>query len=475
MDHPGDISPGNPPILSGAAPENLAPETLAFFQNLIDSFNVSAESLKTTYGQLQQKFERLNLKLEETNRELTRSFSEQERLSNYLTNILESLSSGVLVVDTGGFITLFNRGAETITGILGDAAIDRPYREVMGHDLPDELTPLGVLRTGRAWSHLEKTVVSKNGAMVPVGFSISPLLNATGDLLGAVEIFMDLTRIKQLEDELAWKEKLAALGQMSATMAHKIRNPLGGIAGYASLLEKGLDSDEKSLRQVRKILSGVEKINRIIASVLTYNSALKLNVRELDLRSRVEETAALVRRDLIASDDIRIVFQESETVMVEADPEQFAAALHAVFENAVDAVEGSGTITVGIMWGTSPLYSSNPAAALVLDTVRRSSRLLASKRPCGIVVVSDSGPGMDEITLKNLFVPFYTTKEKGIGLGLALVRKIIEAYQGEVWIESLPGRGTAAALILPERSALNDRAAYHHLFEGTRMEENRSS
>lgn len=451
-----DIDLDGIPEISGV-PTDITPETVDFLKELIESFNESAAGLKEAYLVLQDKFDKLNLQLEEANSELKRSLDEQERLSNYLTNILESLSSGVLVIDTDGLITLFNRGAEVITGINGDNAVNRSYREVMGTDTPEELTPLWVLINNEGRTQMEKTIVSKSGDNIPVGFSVSPLLNSSGELLGAVEIFMDLSRIKALEDELSRMDKLAALGQMSATMAHKVRNPLGGIVGYASLLDNILKKDDKLKHHVRKIIEGVEQINHIISSVLSYNSRLNLNPREIDMTERIDELIIILKQDLDEGDGSRIGFtvsQPSEPVTVEVDVEQFNLALLNIFWNAVEAIEGEGNIDIRIIPGQSRMSTSCTLSSELLGKMRKSSRLLKSRRPCSMILVTDSGAGMDEDTLKNLFVPFFTTKEKGIGLGLASARKIIDTHHGEIWIESTLNLGTAVGIILPSRSTV---------------------
>ena len=438
-------------------PIDTTPETVEFLKGLIESFNESASGLKEAYLALQDKFDKLNLKLEETNYELKQSLNEQERLSNYLTNILESLSTGVLVIDTDGLITLFNRGAEVITGINVDDAVNKPYREVMGTDTPEELTPLWVLIKNEGRTQMEKTIISKSGENIPVGFSISPLLNSSGSLLGSVEIFMDLSRIKALEDELSRMDKLAALGQMSATMAHKVRNPLGGIVGYAGLLDNSLKRDDKLKRHVRKIIEGVEQINLIISSVLSYNSKLNLNPREIDLTGSMDELLILLKQDLGESNGSQIGFtvsQPSEPVTVEVDVGHLNLALFNIFWNAIDAIEGEGNIDIRIIPGQSQMSPSCTLSSELLGKMRKSSRILKSRRPCSMILVTDSGAGMDEDTLKNLFVPFFTTKEKGIGLGLASARKIIDAHHGEIWIESTLNLGTAVGIILPSRSTV---------------------
>ena len=436
------------------APADIAPETVEFLKGLIESFNESAASLKDAYNTLQNKFDALNLRLEETNEELKQSLDEQERLSNYLTNILESLSSGVLVVDVNGVITLFNRGAELITGIKVDDAINKSYREVMGTDTPEELTPLWVLSNKESRSQMEKTIVSQSGITLPVGFSISPLLNTSGELLGAVEIFMDMSRIKALEDELSRLDKLAALGQMSATMAHKIRNPLGGIAGYAGLLDIKIEKDDDK-RYIRRIIEGVNKINHIITSVLSYNSQLQLTPCEIDLIKSIDNVVDRAKLDMDEEDRSRITFtvnRPSKHVIIEADSDQLNLALLHIVRNAIESIEGKGNVNISFN-SQQPRRSSSPSLITkLLKKMSNDSRILKSKRPCSVIIVTDSGIGMDEFTLNNLFVPFYTTKEKGIGLGLASAQKIIEAHHGETWIESALNSGTAVGIILPSKS-----------------------
>ncbi len=438
-------------------PADIAPETVDFLKGLIESFNRSAAGLQEAYSALQEKFDKLNLQLEEVNRDLKKSLDEKERLSNYLTNILESLSTGVLVIDNNGIITLFNRGAEIITGIRVEEALGKHYTEIMGTDTPEELTPLWVLISGEGRSQMEKTVVATEGDNLPVGFSITPLLNSAGELLGAVEIFMDISSIKALEDEISRMDKLAALGQMSATMAHKIRNPLGGVVGYAGLIGNRLGKNDKSKVHVGKIIEGVEKINHIITSVLEYNSQLRLKPREIDLADRIEELIEILKQEMSESERTCIgfsVYEPSEPVIIEADPGQLNSALLNIFRNSIDAIEGEGNIDVRIIPGESNMNPSCPLTSELLNEMRNSSKVLMSKRPCSIVTVTDSGIGMNGDTIKNLFVPFFTTKEKGIGLGLAFAGKIIDAHHGEIQIESSLNYGTSVGIILPARSTV---------------------
>lgn len=435
-------------------PYEIAPEHVGYLRKLIETFNRSAADLQEAYRSLQEKFDRLNLRLEETNRSLSRSLAEQERLSDYLTSILESLSSGVLVVDTGGTVTLFNRGAEEMTGIPASEAVGKPYREIMGREFPDELTPFGTLSAGKGISQVEKTLVSRSGEKIAVGYSISPLMNRRGIMTGAVEIFMDLRRIKALEDELSRMDKLAALGQMAATMAHKIRNPLGGIVGFAGLLELELRENERGRRLIGKITEGVDKLNRIVSSLVSYTSRLNLQPRPYDLGKGLAEMLGVFESEL-DPDRVEVafsLFQPEGPVTVEADRDQLNTAVRKIVQNAVDALESFGEVHGYVMPGDSRYTPPCPVTSGVLGKLRASSRLIASRLPCGIAVVTDTGCGMSAEAEKNLFVPFFTTKENGIGLGLASAKKIVEAHHGELWIASLEGRGTSVGIILPRTS-----------------------
>ena len=430
-------------------PDDISPENLVFLRGLIDSFNASTGKLREAYSALREKVEHLNLQLEEKNRDLSASLIEKDRLSNYLTNILESLTSGVLVIDIEGKITLFNRGAESITGVTVDGALGKPYRDVMGKEAPDELTPLWTLATGEEHSQFEKTIVSPSGHKTPVGCSVSPLSNTSGTMIGAVEIFMDLSHMKALEDELARQEKLAALGQMAATMAHKIRNPLGGIAGFAGLLNLELGGNENGRRLVGKITEGVDKLERIVTSLLSYTAPLALDIHMSDLVEVMLDVASAVtsvRESVTVS-----VGNEEEAVYAEIDSGRFREAVMKIVDNAAEAIEGEGTISVSILADTVSSRSVDTLAGEVIDAIGQSSALARSPVPCVTVIVADTGAGMDEQTQKQLFVPFFTTRENGIGLGLAHARKIIEAHGGEIHIVSHEGRGTAVGIVFPKK------------------------
>ena len=387
-------------------------------------FQETTRRYREAYEELASKFESLTLKLEETNVHLQQSLEEKDRVSNYLNNILESLSGGVLVVDLDGEITFFNQEAEDITGFEQAKVLGQPYAEIIGLNAGRNLSVLHTLDTGERLASREKELAQPNGNTIPIGFSTSLVRDEAGTILGALEVFNDLTEVKRLEAEVQRVQTLAALGEMAATVAHEIRNPLGGIAGYAGMLERDLDSDDPNRRLVQKITEGVGRLNRIVVSLLNYTRPLRLNVHPVNLVELLEETTAFFAIDIERSrEDIRIErdFPDGDLIC-RIDPEQLQQVILNLLQNAMQAMPDGGAIAVG----------------------------LRVEENQGVLSIGDTGIGMADEVREKLFTPFFTTKEDGTGLGLVTSKKIIDAHNGQIRVNSEPGRGTQFSISLPQ-------------------------
>lgn len=390
-------------------------------------FNETTRKYMEAYRQLEEQFEYLNIKLEETNRELRKSLEEKDRVSNYLNNILESMTGGVLVVSLEGAITVFNKAAENITGLSQERVLDRPYEEIMGLDAGRQLSVLHTLETGMGLSNREKNLKRADGRIIPLGFSTALVRDTEANVLGAVEVFNDLTEVKRLEAQVQRMHTLAALGEMAATVAHEIRNPLGGIAGFATLLERDLDLDDPRRRLARKITEGVARLNRIVSSLLSYTRPLTLNTRPVNLVEVVEEAVAFFEIDLERRpENIALHRNYPEMPLACAcDPEQFQQVILNLLHNATQAMAPrGGAIDIGL--GAAP----HPSLILLR--------------------ISDQGMGMSPEVQERLFTPFFTTKEDGTGLGLVTSKKIVEAHGGHIQVHSEPGKGTCFTISLPQ-------------------------
>ncbi len=379
------------------------------------------------YRQLEERFEFLNVRLEETNRELRDSLEEKDRVSNYLNNIIESMTGGLLVLGLDRRITLFNRTAEEITGRSQEEVLGRTYEEVMGRE-EGEPSVLHTLETGESLQNQEKDLRLPDGRTIPLGFSASVVRDGNGELLGAIEVFSDLTEVKRLESQVRRMHTLAALGEMAATVAHEIRNPLGGIASFANLLERDLVADDPSRRLVGKITEGVARLNRIVSSLLSYTRPLNLNTQPVDLAQAVEEATAFFEVDAEGRSPgvtIRRDFPDRGCTC-QVDVERFRQVVLNLLLNAAQAMPGGGPIDL------------------------RITEVCREDGDWGLVAVRDSGAGIAEEVRHKLFTPFFTTKEDGTGLGLVTSRKIVEAHGGRLTVDSVPGEGACFTIALPK-------------------------
>lgn len=389
-------------------------------------FNETTRRYMEAYKQLEEQFEFLNVRLEETNRDLRDSLEEKDRVSNYLNNILESMTDGLLVVGLDGRINLFNQAAEQITGRSQEQVLGRPYEEVMGLEDGRDRSVLQTLETGETLVNQEKNLRRTDKRIIPLGFSTSLVRDGNGVVLGAIEAFNDLTEVKRLESQVRQMHTLAALGEMAATVAHEIRNPLGGIASFANLLERDLDADDPNRRLVRKITEGVARLNRIVSSLLSYTRPLNLNTHPVDLLQTVEEAAAFFEIDAARqTPEVTIERRFAESRTCQVDTEQFHQVVLNLLLNARQAMPEGGAIEI--------------------ELTSRS----AEDGDWALVAVRDGGIGIEADVRDKLFTPFFTTKEDGTGLGLVTSRKIVEAHGGRITVDSVPGEGTCFTIALP--------------------------
>jgi len=413
--------------------QNVSQKELEDFVTSFSTFNQITRKLHSAYKDIEKKFEDLNLKLERTNLELRESLAEKEKISSYLNNILESLISGVLAIDLDGKIILINRAAESILDYRAEEVLGKPYMEILGGEVEEKFTLPFVLKHQQLCLNEEKQVRSKTGKRIPVSFSTSLLKDKEGEILGAVEVFFDLTKLKQTEEEMRRVKTLAALGEMAAVVTHEVKNPLGGIRGFAELLERDLEGDSRK-RLVKKIIEGVETLDRIVKSLLDYTKPIRLNPRRVEMVKFLDEAIDFFEMDTSQKKtEIRMVKNyPKDELFCHLDTEQFRQILLNLLHNAVQAMPQSGKITIELNQD--------------VDTPSISHKI---KDKEVILKISDTGTGMSQETLRKLFTPFFTTKEGGTGLGMSTVKKIVEAHRGDIKVESEPGKGTMVMVRLP--------------------------
>jgi PAS domain S-box-containing protein len=393
-------------------PDGIPAETRAQLDQVFEWFNANVAKLEGAYRELGVKFDKISRELEEKNQKLEASFREKERVENQLRSVLESLDSSVVMIDTEERITLFNPSAERIYALTAADAVGRPYAQVFAAQADSHFPLIETLRHGKNQLGHEK--YWKVGAGKPIGYTTSVVKNREGMVLGAVEISTDLTNIKQMQNQMQHAKTLAALGEMSATVAHEIRNPLAGIGGFAGLLERDLDGDDPRRALVKKIVQGVSSLNKIVSNLLVYTRKMELNVLRVDFVSWMEDILNYAEVEIAKENkDIAIVRDYGFGKMeARIDPEKLQQVFLNLIFNAIQAIEGKGAITI-------------KADLDERDFLR--------------VAVIDDGKGIPADIQGKIFNPFFTTKEQGTGLGLAIVQRIVALHGGEITVASQAG------------------------------------
>jgi len=384
--------------------------------------------------------------LEKTNRELRQSLVEKEKISNYLKNILESLTSGVVAVNLDEEITLFNRAAENILGYKTNEVLGRKYGVIMGQGVDQEMTLPVTLKSRKSHVNEEKEVLTKEGERIPLGFSTSLLTDGDSNVRGAVEVFFDLSKLKDLEEEITRVRTLAALGEMAATVAHEVKNPLGGIRGFADLLDRDLEKDDPRRKSVEKIVEGVETLDKIVLSLLNYTKAIRLNLHQVEFVSFIDDVIKFFETDLAREEKRLSIVREypKRKLLCRMDPEQFRQVILNLLHNAAQAMPQGGKILIKVCE-----EGEGRRATQASPRIHGKGKRSEIPPKAGIVLkICDKGVGMSEATLSKLFTPFFTTKEHGTGLGLSTAKKIVEAHKGDIRVESKKGKGTTVIVRL---------------------------
>jgi two-component system sensor histidine kinase PilS (NtrC family) len=352
------------------------------------------------------------------------------RLQAFHENIVHSISSGVFTTDEEGRITSFNPAAQEATGHNLAQVQGRPWRDVFNWH-PDR--PLDMQDDGAANMRFEVECTRADGNRLVLGMTLSPL-QEQGRTTGMVGVFKDLTQIRDLEEEMRRKDWLASLGEMSAGMAHEIRNPLGALAGAMQMLRKDLHADETSQRLMDIAIREATRLDTIITEFLQYARPPALNLGEHDLNKLLAETLDLVQHEARTRTNIRIEAKSSPDALVgQVDQDQLKQVFWNLATNAFDAMPNGGQLTIS-------------TGCRSIDVIEISFQ--------------DTGEGISKKNLDNIFLPFFTTKKQGSGLGLAAVHRIVDLHGGWIKVESREREGSRFVVCLP-RSAVGGVRLWH--------------
>jgi len=408
-----------------------------------NDFNTIISKFQDTFITLQNKIETLNTQIEVKNLELEKKYAETENIKNFLNNILEDEYNGVIVIDNSGIITNFNRAAEMITGYNKDEMIGQHYTKFDREAKNDSRSALYTLNTRKESYHRQKNIRTAEDTEKIVEFSATLLKDKDQNVLGVVETFNDISELNILRDRVKHVETLAALGEMSASVAHEIRNPLAGITGFAGLLDRQIPEDDPKKNLVQSIIVGTTKLNDIITNLLTLTRPQKLNLTEVNLYSFLSNVVSYFKETIPTDDkDIKIDLDiDNQDITIALDVQLFQQIIINLLKNACDAISEKGKVTIRTKSNIFEPISN------ILEPEEKSEMIhLFSDVE---ITISDNGSGIPPEILQKVFNPFFTTKDTGNGLGLAIVKKIIQLHKGDISIKSTVGKGTTFFINLP--------------------------
>jgi two-component system sensor histidine kinase PilS (NtrC family) len=341
--------------------------------------------------------------------QLQRKTIDYDELEKMNRTILSHISSGLMLINPDGKIRSFNRAATVITGLSLEDVYDQDAAKMFPglHVGVPESTPLS-----RSEGYLDKST----GEKLILGYATTQAKGGMGETIGTLVTFQDLTQLKKIEEELKRTDRLAAVGRLAAGMAHEIRNPLASISGSVQLLMEAKHAQPEDLKLMGIVVKEADRLNGLLTDFLGFARPKKL------LKEPVNVAAILNQlNDMLVVDprfkNIDIVKNYSDEVIIVLDQSQILQALWDLAINAVEAMQGQGELTFS--------SATDPAPA---------------------IIVEDSGPGISAEVKERIFEPFFSTKERGTGLGLASVYSVLELHGGTVTVDQ--GASGGARFIL---------------------------
>jgi two-component system, sporulation sensor kinase E len=368
----------------------------------------------------------VSLQLEDAYKKLEERAIQLINIQDYTQSILRSITSGVLTVGPDGSVATANPAAERMLGMSEFEMVPKPIGSLFRYDGGISADVAKVLAGRLPLALRESTLVTANGGEVHVQASTSRMRAVGGTVLGAVVTLEDVSDIKALTDQLIRADRLAAMGELTAGVAHEVRNPLGVIRASVQLLEDAKGDPSRTHEAAEVIKQEIDRLDRVIKALLDFGRPSKPTLVHTDLNEVLQDIVLFTNR-FAKQSNVHIVERlDADLPAVHGDPDQLKQVFLNLVTNAVQAMDKTGgTITI---------------------ETRGAGEYVE-------VSVSDTGPGIAAIDLPKVFDPFFTKRAEGTGLGLTIVHRIIDEHEGHIEVESGPG-GTVFNVTLP--AALDD-------------------
>jgi len=371
--------------------------------------------------------EQLRRKEEELKERIT-DYSQLEKLYEH---IVQNVASGLITVNEKALITSFNRMAEEITGFkLGEVYQKKIADLFPGFIIKESLSSVGL---GKEWAKIqqgrwETKFQRKDGTILTLGFSVSPLKDSNDNEIGTIFIFQDLTKIREMEEDLKRADRLAAIGTMAAGLAHEIRNPLASISGSIEIMKEEMDGSGQSPKLMDIVLREIGRLDSLIADFLLFARPSSPQKNLVHLNKIITDLLQVIKNNPECRPSINFFAKFEEEIYLLGDEQQLKQAFWNLLINALQAMPNGGEINITLR----RVYSTDQNEPGQVE-----------------IIISDTGVGIAESDLDKIFNPFFTTKEQGTGLGLSIVHRIIEGHGGKITVQSQLNKGTIFRITLP--------------------------
>jgi signal transduction histidine kinase len=416
--------------------------SLAQLREAFQAFTEASTRFEEHYARLERRIAELNLELEGANAKLRSNLAEKQRMQEYLSTLLESLPMGVVGLDCENRIRSRNAAAAVILGVDRESLTGRPVLEVLRWDGQSILEPAGdtgnLVETQRPLGRLlqagESVEISYQEAgasqrrILRLRMAVTSNRNPEGEERReeAVRVLLieDVTQMRRLEQQANRKGRLAAMGEIAMNVAHEIRNPLGSIELFASMLHRDLAHDEKNATLAGHICTGVRCVDHIVSNILQFARPQRLICSSFDLNALVEETLIYAEHALRQKGIQTVRRFATAECLICADAELLKQMFLNLFLNAIQATPKDGQVGVEI----------------------------TDQGEYAEMRVWDTGRGLPPDIIGRIFDPFFTTRRKGTGLGLTIVHNIVSVHQGGIDADNRPGGGALFTITLPKNA-----------------------
>jgi signal transduction histidine kinase len=352
----------------------------------------------------------------------------------FYKDMVWNLRNGVVAITRDGRVAVMNEIAYRVLGLKPRASdIGRHFSEVL-RDVPDVVRIIaGAFEISYLPNRAELRLKTTGKV---IGYTLSLVTDARGRNVGATLFFKDLTRVEQLEERERLRDRLAALGEMAAAIAHEVKNPLAGIEVMSGLLKRQLADSPDAQSVLADIIKEAKMANRIVQEVLAFVRPIRLQVENISVADVIRDAISMTESHSLKGDvDVRVDIPEALRP-IQGDPAQLRQIFTNFLTNAFEAMNGGGVVEISAVAQEGDEDTGNPDHG----------------GPTVVIKVSDDGPGIPPEVTDRIFSPFFTTKPQGSGLGLAIVRKIVDAHDGRIDVSLRPGGGAVFRVTLPFRS-----------------------